>query len=69
MRRINKRNMQCFVCKKFDKFARECNSNRKQPHVDETKVEWQVFDKEKTLLGMITEGECSNSRLQDNSSS
>ena len=56
-RRIDKSKMQCFVCQKFDHFARECNANKKEPQVDEVKVARKKFDEENPLLVMIAEGE------------
>lgn len=66
---IDKSKMQCFVCQKFDHFAREWNANKKEPQVDEVKVVRQKFDEESTLLVMITWGECNNNRLQGSSNS
>ncbi|XP_050908651.1 uncharacterized protein LOC127122343 [Lathyrus oleraceus] len=53
----------------FDRFARECNINKKEPQGDEAKVAIQEFDEENTLLIMITEGECSSNRLWDSNNS
>ncbi|XP_058733125.1 uncharacterized protein LOC131604719 [Vicia villosa] len=67
-RRIDKSKMQCFVCQKFGHFSRECNVNKKEPHVNESKVAIarQVFNEENTLLVMIIEWEYSSIRLRDN---
>lgn len=65
-KRIDKSNMQCFICQRFSHFAREWNANKKEPQWDEAKVARQEFDKENSFLVMITERECSNSRLRDN---
>lgn len=57
--------IQCFVCQKFDHFARECNANKKEYQVDGAKVTRQGFDEDNTLLVMITEEEYNSNRLQD----
>lgn len=40
-RRIDQSKMQCFICQNFGHFPRECNANKKEPQVDEAKVERQ----------------------------
>lgn len=60
---VDKSNMQYYNCQKLGNFAKECNSNKKEPQEDEGKVVRQEFDDEVTLLVMTTEGECISSRL------
>lgn len=65
-KRFDKSNKQCFKCQRFDRFARECNENKKELQGDEAKFARQEFYEENTLLVMITKRECSNSKLWNN---
>lgn len=53
-KRFDKSKKQCFKCQRFDHFVRECNVNKNEPQGNNAKVERQDFDKENTLLVMIT---------------
>ncbi|XP_050890122.1 uncharacterized protein LOC127095484 [Lathyrus oleraceus] len=55
-KRFDKSNEYCFKYKRFNHFAKDCNANKKDPQGDEAKVARQEFDKENTLLVMITKG-------------
>lgn len=60
-KRIDKSKMQYFNCQRFDHFSKERNANKTESQGDEAKVARQYFDKENTLLFMITERGCTSS--------
>ncbi|XP_050878162.1 uncharacterized protein LOC127081981 [Lathyrus oleraceus] len=62
-KRFDKSKKQCYKCQRFSYFAKECNENKKESQEDEAKVARQDFDKENTLLVMITEAHCSSKQL------
>lgn len=62
-KRFDKSKEQRYKCQRFSHFAKECNANKKESQRDEAKVSRREFDKENTLLVMITEVNCSSIQL------